>query len=144
MSDQPPDEAHRATETLAPDDRSIGDLLSAITGDLSILMRNEVALAKAEVRESATKAGVGAGLLGGSGVAAHMVLLFLSIAAWLGIGHLTGNAWGALIVAVVWAIIAAVLYFVGRSKLSTIEGMPRTAETAKQIPTALAGNEEKA
>ncbi len=125
-------------------DRSVGELFAAISSDLSTLMRQEVALAKAEVRESATHAGVGAGLLGGSGFAAYMVLLFVSISAWWGIGQWTGNAWSGLIVAGVWAVIAAVLYAVGRSKIKDVEGLPRTAQTAKQIPPALAGNEDRA
>ena len=124
------------------EDRSIGELFSAISADLSTLIRQELALAKAEVRQSATRAGAGAGLLGGAGYAAGMVLLFLSIAAWWGIGQWTGNAWSGVIVAVVWAIVAAILYSVGRSKLREVEGVPQTTETAKKIPSALAGNEE--
>jgi hypothetical protein len=124
------------------EDRSIGELFSAISADLSTLIRQELALAKAEVRQSATRAGKGAGLLGGAGYAAGMVLLFLSIAAWWGIGQWTGNAWSGVIVAVVWAIIAAILYAVGRSKLREVEGVPQTTETAKKIPSALAGNED--
>ena len=54
------------------DDRSVGELISAVSEDFSTLMRQEVALAKAEVRESATQAGAGAGLLAGAGVASHM------------------------------------------------------------------------
>jgi hypothetical protein len=125
-----------------PEDRSIGELFSAISADLSNLIRQELALAKAEIRQSATRASVGAGMLGGAGYAAGMVLLFLSIAAWWGIGQWTGNAWSGVIVAVVWAIVAAILYAVGRSKLREVEGVPQTTETAKKIPSALAGNEE--
>jgi hypothetical protein len=127
---------------LTSEDRSIGELFSAISADLSTLIRQELALAKAEVRQSAARAGAGAGLLGGAGYAAGMVLLFLSIAAWWGIGQWTGNAWSGVIVAVVWAIVAAILYSVGRSKLREVEGVPQTTETAKKIPSALAGNEE--
>ena len=128
--------------TPVPEDRSIGELFSAISADLSNLIRQELALAKAEIRQSATRASVGAGMLGGAGYAAGMVLLFLSIAAWWGIGQWTGNAWSGVIVAVVWAIVAAILYAVGRSKLRQVEGVPQTTETAKKIPSALAGNEE--
>ena len=131
-----------SSRDLTSEDRSIGELFSAISADLSTLIRQELALAKAEVRQSATRAGAGAGLLGGAGYAAGMVLLFLSIAAWWGIGQWTGNAWSGVIVAVVWAIVAAILYSVGRSKLREVEGVPQTTETAKKIPSALAGNEE--
>ncbi len=123
-------------------DRSIGELFSAISEDISTLMRQEVALAKAEVRQSATNAGAGVGLLGGAGVAGHMVLLFVSLSAWWGIAQFIGQAWSGLVMALVWAIIGAILYSVGRTRLKQVEGLPRTTETAKQIPDALAGHEE--
>ena len=76
-------------------------------------MRQEVELAKAEVRQSAIRAGKGAGLLAGAGISGHMVLLFASVAAWWGIGDATGHGWSALIVAAIWLIIAAVLGLTG-------------------------------
>ena len=124
------------------DDRSIGELFSAVSADLSTLIRQEVALAKAEVTQSATQAGVGVGLLSGAGVAGHFVLLFLSIAAWWGIAQWIGQAWSGVVIAAVWAIIAAVLYSSGRSRLRNVEGVPKTVETTKQIPDALAGRED--
>jgi Putative Actinobacterial Holin-X, holin superfamily III len=121
---------------------SIGELLSDITTDLSTLMRQEVELAKAEVKQSATRASKGAGMLAGAGVAGHFVLLFVSIAVWWGIGDSIGHGWSALIVAVIWAVIAAVLSVVGRNQLKTVQGVPRTTETVKKIPSAVAGNED--
>ena len=124
------------------DDRPIGEVFSAVTSDLSTLIRQEVALAKAEIRQSATQAGAAAGKLAGAGVAGHMVLLFVSISAWWGLGQFIGNAWSALVVAAFWAVLGAVLYTSGRSQLGQVEGLHRTTETAKQIPPALAGHEE--
>ena len=123
-------------------DESIGELLSDITTDLSVLLRQEVELAKAELKQSATRAGKGAGMLAGAGVAGHFVLLFVSVAAWWGIGDSTGHGWSALIVALIWAVIAGVLSVVGRSRLRDVQGMPRTTETVKRIPNAVAGNED--
>lgn len=121
---------------------SVGELISDITGDLSTLMRQEVALAKAEVKQSATQAGKGAGMLAGAGVAGHFFLMFASIAAWWGLGSLMGaRGWAALIVAVVWALVAAVLAVMGKSNLKKVEGAPRTVDTAKRVPDALKGNE---
>ena len=121
---------------------SVGELLSDITADLSTLMRQEVELAKAELKQSATRAGKGAGMLAGAGVAGHFVLLFVSIAVWWGIGDATGHGWSALIVAALWAVIAAVLGLTGRGELKTVPGVPRTTETVKKIPSAVAGNED--
>ena len=70
-----------------------------------------------------------------------MVLLFLSIAAWWGIGDKTGYGWSALIVAAIWLVIAAVLAVVGRSEFKAVKGVPRTADTVKKIPDAVKGNE---
>jgi len=132
----------RSDPPAAGADRPIGEVFSAVTADLSTLIRQEVALAKAEIRQSATQAGAGAGKLAGAGVAGHMVLLFVSVSAWWGVGQFIGNAWSALVVAVFWAIVGAILYASGRSSLSKVEGLSRTTETTKQIPPALAGHEE--
>ena len=121
---------------------SVGEIISDISENLSTLIRQETELAKAELRDTATRTGKGAGLLGGAGVAGHFVLLFLSIALWWAIGGAIGHSWAALIVAAVWALIAAVLAATGRSKLKEVKGMPKTASTAKKIPDALKGNEE--
>ena len=122
-------------------DRSLGDLISEVTQDLSTLMRQELKLAKAELQQSAARAGKGAGMLGGAAIAGYFVLLFLSVAVWWAIGSATGLGWSALIVAVIWAIIAAVLATVGRNSLKSIRGIPKTADTVKKIPDALKGNE---
>jgi hypothetical protein len=105
-------------------------------------MRQEVELAKTEVRQSVSKASKGTGLLGGAAVAAHMVLLFLSVALWWALGTRIGRGWSALVVALIWALIAAVLAAVGRSQLKAVTGLPKTTQTAKRIPDALKGNED--
>jgi hypothetical protein len=137
MSDLPPTPSERkAAET------SLGDLLSEVTRDVSTLMRQEVELAKAEVKQSATRAGKGAGLLGGAGYAGHLTVLFLSFAAWWGLGHVIDLAWSALIIAVIWGIVAAVLFVRGRKEMKAIKGTPETVDTLKHIPDALKRNEE--
>jgi hypothetical protein len=122
-------------------DRSLGELISEVTEDLSTLMRQELELAKAELQQSATRAGKGAGMLGGAAVAGYFVLLFASIALWWAIGGATGLDWSAVIVAVIWGIIGAVLATVGRNSLRSVRGLPKTADTMKKIPDALKGNE---
>ena len=126
-----------------PADASVGELLGEVTRDLSTLMRQEIALAKAEVGESAKRAGKGAGLLAGAGVAGHMVLLFLSVALWWALGSVMGRGWSAVVVAVVWAVVAAVLAARGRAQLREVEGVPETADSVRKIPHALQGHEEK-
>ncbi|WGW12261.1 phage holin family protein [Saxibacter everestensis] len=120
---------------------SLGDLVGRLTQDLSTLLRQEIALAKAEARQTAQKAGAGIGLLVGALIAAQFVLLFLSAALWYGLGTQIGFGWSAIIVAVIWAVVALVLAMVGRGKLKQAQGLPETASTVKEIPEALKGNE---
>lgn len=128
--------------TQGPDvsQRSFGELLGEVTQDLSTLVRQEVELAKAEMRQEAAKAGKAAGLFGGAGVAGFLVLLFLSFALWWGLANVMDQSWAALIVAVLWAIVGGVLFTMARGKAREMRGMPRTAETAKEIPQALKPN----
>ena len=125
------------------EDLSLGDRLSNVTRDLRTLMRQEVALAKAEVSESASRAGKGAGLLAGAAVAGFFVLMFLSISLWRALGNEIGYGWSALIVAVIWAIIAAVLAALGKKALDQVRGVPQTTDSLGKIPNALKGQEEK-
>ena len=135
MTDPTPSE--RKAETT-----SLGDLLGEVTSDLSTLMRQELELAKAELKQSAARAGRGEGMLGGAGYAALMAVFFLSVALWWALGYLTGLGWSAVIVAVIWALIALVLFLMGRTQLKSVEGAPRTVETVKRIPDAVKRNEE--
>lgn len=121
---------------------SLGTLLGEISSDISTLMRQEVALAKAEIAQSGKQAGKGAGMLSGAAVAGHLTLLFLSIALWWALGAVINLGWSALVVAIVWGVVAAVLAQRGRAELKSVTGAPRTAETVKKIPEALKGHEE--
>ena len=146
--DRPPSSAAYGSDGQTAHERaeaaSIGDLVSDVSRGLSTLLRQEVELAKAEAKESATKAGKGAGMLSGAAMAGWFALLFLSLAIWEWLsGALDNRGWAAVIVMVVWAGVAAVLAAMGRTKIKDIQGMSRTVETAKQVPDALKGNEEK-
>ncbi|WP_423464486.1 phage holin family protein [Promicromonospora sp. MS192] len=133
----------RGASRSAGDLPSLGELVSEVTSDLSTLVRQEVALAKAEATESARRAGKGAGMFGGAGVAGHMVLLFASLALWWALGSVLGGGWGALVVAAVWAVVAAVLALRGRAELRAVRGVPQTAETVRKIPDALRGHADE-
>ncbi|GAA1153352.1 phage holin family protein [Nesterenkonia sandarakina] len=130
---------HPATEPeRKAEQESLGSLMSQVSNDLSTLIRQETALAKAELSETAKKAGKGAGMLGGAGVAGHFVLLFLSIALWAGLSTTDlGAAWSAVILAVIWAIIAAILAVLGKKNIDQVQGVPQTAQTLKEVPDAL-------
>jgi hypothetical protein len=119
---------------------SVGQLMGELTRDLSTLMRQELALARAELRQEATKTAKGAGAFGGAGFAGYLAVLFMSIALWWALSRLVGLGWSALIVAALWGIVAAVLAVTGRNKLRQIHPTPeRTVDSLKQVPDALKG-----
>lgn len=116
---------------------SLGDMVASLSANLSELFRKEVALAKAELTETAKQAGKGAGLFGGAGVAGHMALLFLSLTAMFALGTFMDLVWAALVVTLIWAAAAGILAFVGKSEIDKVQGAPQTAETLAEIPDTL-------
>ena len=138
----PGPESNTVPAATAPDvtSASVGELVGHVAQDLSTLMRQELELAKAEVKQEVTKTAKGAGMLGGAGFAGYMVLLFGSIAAWWGLANLMDQGWAALIVTGIWAVIGAVLFAVGRGQLKQVNPKPeRTVETVKEIPDTIKG-----
>jgi len=128
---------HASSPEEAAATTSLGDLLSEVSQDISTLFRQEVELAKAELTVSAKKAGKGAGLFGGAGLTGLFALLFLSIAAWWGPGYLLNNALSAVVIAVIYSIVALVLFLRGKRELKTINGAPKTVDSLKKIPETM-------
>jgi Putative Actinobacterial Holin-X, holin superfamily III len=120
---------------------SVGALMGEVAKDLSTLMRQELELAKVEIKAEAVKAGTGAGLFGAAGFAAYMMIFFLSIALWWALSHLVGHSWSALIVAILWGAVAAVTGLMGKKKFQQVNPKPeRTMDTLSQVPGALKPN----
>ncbi|KAB8180065.1 phage holin family protein [Microbispora catharanthi] len=116
-----------------PAEPSLGKLVGEIGEDLSTLFRQEVELAKAEIRQEAAKAGKAAGMLGGAGFAGYMVALLVTLAVVFGLGNVMDLAWAALIVAAVWAVIGGVLFARGRERMREVNPTPeQTIETLKE------------
>ena len=135
-------EQHTRPDLPDPSLRSVGELLGDITTDLSTLMRQEMDLAKAELRETADHAKAGGAMFGGAAVAGQLALLFLSLALWWALGDLIGLGWSALVVGLLWAVVAGVLAAAGRARLRRMTPVAqRTIDTTKNIPDALKGHE---
>jgi hypothetical protein len=115
-------------------DRPVGELMSELAEQTSTLVKQELALARAELTEKGRTAGVGIGLVGGGGglalfafgalTAALILLLDEVMAAWL----------AALVIAVAYAAVAAVLAMRGKERIE--ESSPpvpeQTVETLKE------------
>ncbi|MFG1916405.1 phage holin family protein [Micromonospora sp. NPDC048898] len=119
---------------------SVGELLGDVTRDMSTLVRKEVELAKAELREEVSQVGKAGGMFGGAGVAGFLAVLFVSFALWWGLSNTMDQGWAALIVAVLWAAVAGGLFINARTQLKRARAvLPRTKQTAREMPGALRG-----
>jgi hypothetical protein len=111
----------------------LGDLVATATRDLSLLVHKEMELAKTELSAELKRAGIGAGLLGGAGFVGYFALLFLSVAAALGIA--TARDWdvwlGFLIVGGAYAAAAGLFAILGLGKVVKVGPPRRTIRTVK-------------
>jgi hypothetical protein len=124
----------RVTEvgTSLDNDASLGELVASATQNLSALVRQEIALAKAEMAADAKAAGIGAGMFGTAAFLGHLALIFLSIAAAFGISALgVPLGWAFLIVAVAYLLLAGVLALIGKKSFGRISPPARTIATVK-------------
>ena len=113
-------------------DASLGELVATATRDLSSLMRQEMELAKVEIKREVAAAGKGAGMFGGAGFAGLFALIFLSISAAYGISSLgVPLGCGFFAVGAVYLILAAVLALKGKKNLSQVGPPEKTIETLK-------------
>jgi hypothetical protein len=114
------------------EDKSLGELVATATRDLSLLVHQEVELAKAEIKSDVAAAGKGAGLFGGAGFTAVLGLLFLSVSAAYGISWL-GVPLGCAFftVGALYLVVAAVLGLRGKKKISQVTPPEKTIETLK-------------
>jgi hypothetical protein len=123
--------AHVATGV--EDERSLGQIVGDLSNDLTTLVKQELELARTELKAEAAKAGKGAGMLGGAGVAGLLALILGSFA----LAYLLDN-WmpvelAFLIVTILWAIVGAVLAARGRKELKNANPqLPETQQTLKE------------
>ena len=106
-------------------DRSITALLSDLASETILLIRQEVALMKAELSEKFSRIGQGAGALGAGALIAFSGWLVLLAAAVLGLATVVPAWLAALIVALVVLAIAGVLFFIGKNRFDADSLTPR-------------------
>ena len=112
---------------------SMGTLVRGALDDVRDLFREEVALARAELRQELTKVATAATGLGGAAIAGWFAGIFILTAVALGIGE--GLGWplwtGFAIVGVLLGIVAGIMFFVGRSAMRAVRGLPHTVHTVR-------------
>lgn len=113
-------------------DASVGQLMTQLTEQTSRLIRDEMLLAKVELKNSAKHAGVGAGLFGGGGILALLGLGALVTAAIAGLALVLALWLAALIVGIVLLLIASVTALLGKKQIQQgTPDMQRTIDSVK-------------
>lgn len=115
------------------EDESVGSLVGRLTTHVSQLMQQELALAKAELRDEVKQAGKGAGMLAGAGFAGWMLAIFASLTLMYLLEMGMNITLAALIVSLLWAAVAAALFVMGRKQLKQVNPKPeQTVESLKE------------
>lgn len=123
--DQPiPGPRMEVDQALPEDDASLADLLSRLIADVSLLLRQELELAKTELRRDLTAAGKASGMLAAGGLLAFVAVLLLAWAAAWGLATVLPIWAGFLIVALVVGGGAAAAIATGRRRLRSVDLTP--------------------
>lgn len=132
-----------ATDTRPEADErpTLGALVATITRELSLLVRGEIDLAKAELKASARNGARGGGLLAGAAALLAMAGLLLTWAAVYGLTSGTGlPLWASfLIVAAVYLLVAVLLGYLGIQALQRAKGPEQAVAEMQRTKGILQG-----
>jgi drug/metabolite transporter (DMT)-like permease len=120
---------------MAPkDERSLGELLSELSRETSVLVRKEVELATTEITAKARTAGTHVAVVAAGGALAHATLLVLLAAVVIGLTELGIAAWlAAGIVAIAVGVVGSILIQMGVSRLRATRVVPvHTVQSLKE------------
>jgi uncharacterized membrane protein YqjE len=112
--------------------RSTGELVKDLSNQVSLLARQEIELAKVEMAEKGRRAGLGLGLVAAAGVSALLALGTLTACVVLALDGAMPAWLAALIVALAWSVVAAVLASVGKQKMEQA-GTPVPEQTVESV-----------
>lgn len=109
---------------------SLGDLVALAVSDITQLVRDEVDLAKIELKSDATRVGIGAALFGMAAFVGCLVLMVLSFAFAYGLMTVGIWSWAAfLIVAGTYVVLAGLAVLIGYTRFKKLSGLRRTRTT---------------
>ena len=117
---------------MAAEERTLGQLVSDASRDMSELVRYEIALAKAEVQQDVKRGVAAGGMFGGAVVMVLYATVALLIAAGLALAEVLPGWLAFLIVALVFLLLAAVLAVIGRAQIKRIKPPERTIRSTKE------------
>jgi hypothetical protein len=120
------------------DERTIGQLVADASREMSELVRTEVALAKAELRQDVKNGAMAGAMFGAAGYLSLLATIMLCIAAGYGLVAAGLPAWAAfLVLAAALLLLAALLGLVGRSRVSKVGPPERAIRTTKESIAAV-------
>jgi uncharacterized membrane protein YqjE len=125
------------------ENRSTGELVKQLSEQATVLVRDELKLAQVEMTRKAKQAGVGAGLLGGSGLVALYGVGCLIACAIIAISGVVAAWLAALIVGTVLLVIAAAAARIGKVRLQKATP-PVPEQTVDSVKTDLEEIKERA
>jgi hypothetical protein len=121
-------------------DRSLGQLFASATAEMSALVHDEIALAKAEVRQDVKRGVVGSVAFSVTGVLMLFAIPMLSFAAAYGIHNLgLGLAWSFLIVGGAFILLGSLLALFGLAKFKKVKPPEKSISSAKRTAAVLQG-----
>lgn len=135
--DSPPRRGRAGRDDTAPTspehDKSLGQLIASATRDLSALIRGEISLAKAELKQSAAAVGKGAGMFAAAAVLAFVAVLMLSTAAAFGLMAAGLHpAVGFVVVGGAWLLLTAVIAYLGMRSVRKARAPQRTLHSLEE------------
>ena len=138
MSETPVPTQPARPDVPSKDDPTIGRLVADASRDISSLLRDEIALAKSELKISVKAGGTGLGLFGAAAFLVLLAIIMLSVAIAYFI-HFTGLdlAWCFLIVFLLYVLIAALLAFIGVKKVKQVRAPERVIHQAQETKNIL-------
>jgi hypothetical protein len=130
------------TPSTGADEPTIGRLVHDATKDISTLVQKEIQLAKSELKVSVKAGGIGIGMFAGAVFLLVLAVIMLSVSIayfinWNGDG--LALHWAFLIVFAFYALIAALLIFLGVRSVKRVRAPERAIEQGREIPNALKG-----
>jgi hypothetical protein len=118
----------RAGRVVNADQASLGELVTNLSRDLTTLMRQELALARAELSQETQRTAQATGVFAMAAVAGGLTLLFVSLAAWWKLSTVIQPGWAALVLATLWLAVALPLYLRGARMLRVVRRSLTRAE----------------
>ena len=113
--------------------RSLGEIVGDITQDLTTLVKQELDLAKSEMKQEVAKVGKGIGMFGGAGAFGYLALIFLGMTLMWLLDNWMPVELAAFIVTLVFAAVAAALALKGRQEMKDANpALPITQQSLKE------------